>query len=99
MSNYYDDDELGDLDSPVRVLRSGTGTLRDRNKVAVADPTDPSRLIFVEARPDANGNLMPVDPRYDVRRGYNNLAKGGDSLGSLMLVAVAALGLIILTRK
>jgi hypothetical protein len=57
-------------------------------KVAVANPNNPSELIWVEAKPDANGNLVPVDPRYSVRRGFNNGGAGEDSMSGLLLLGV-----------
>jgi hypothetical protein len=45
----------------------------------VVDPNNPSTLIWVAAKQDANGDLVPVDPRYSVRRGINNGGAGDDS--------------------
>jgi hypothetical protein len=38
----------------------------------VVDPANPKMMIVVDAAPDANGDLVPVDPRYNVKTGINN---------------------------
>ncbi len=77
-------------------LYSGTGSISG-NRIAVADPSNPSQLIYVEARRDANGDLVPVDPRYNVRSGYGG-GGGGSSTGILLLV-LGAFALFALARS
>ncbi len=86
------------MSTPVfQLLGQSTGTAAG-NRIAVADPSNPSQLIFVEARQDANGNLVPVDSRYNVRSGYGGGSDGGSSTGILFLV-LGAFALFALTRS
>ncbi len=69
------------------------------NRVSVMDPSNPGQLIWVEARRGPNGDLVPVDPRYDVRAGFQSVTSAGASGGSsTLLVIVALVGLYFVTR-
>jgi hypothetical protein len=39
--------------------------------VAVLNPNNPSELIRVPAVVNGDGELVPADPRYDVRKGHS----------------------------
>ncbi len=72
----------------------------------MANPNNPSELIWVDARPDAYGDLEPVDPRYNTRLGYagtqaptiNNFSSAGSSSGILLLVVGAVVLFAVVNR-
>jgi hypothetical protein len=71
----------------------------------VVDPANPKMMIVVDAAPDANGDLVPVDPRYNVKTGINNNPASGNNNNPAMdnstiyLIAGGALLLLLLMKK
>jgi hypothetical protein len=66
-------------------------------KVSVANPSNPNQLIQVDAVRDANGNLVPIDSRYNVKLGFNNQQpKPSIFPNEMLLLGGAALLLVLL---
>jgi hypothetical protein len=75
----------------------GGNTPGTQGKVSVMDPSRPGTLIWVAATPDANGDLVPVDPRYRGKQPeYGNLLSPANSGGSSLvwLLVIAGLGIV-----
>jgi hypothetical protein len=86
---------------------SGYAPSSQRGRVQVANPNNPSELIWVDARPDAYGDLVPVDPRYNARLGYvgtqaptiNNFSSAGSSSAGILLLVVGAVVLFAVVNR
>ncbi|MGI8656899.1 MAG: hypothetical protein ACR2LC_16965 [Pyrinomonadaceae bacterium] len=79
-----------------------TGTINRSGgyKISVADPNNPSQLIQVDATPDANGNLVPIDSRYSPTLGFNNQPPSSTTSQETLLVfgGIVLLGVLLISR-
>jgi hypothetical protein len=72
------------------------------NKVSVQDPNRPGTEIWVDAQRNSNGDLVPIDPRYDPRTGWDGtrVTQGGSQTNSgLVWLGVGVVALVLLLRS
>lgn len=74
------------------------GTARNSNMVAVPDPNNPGRMIWVAAGPDSQGNLVPTDSRYQILTtpSYGNQQSSGNEI---FMIAGAVLVVFLLVSQ
>jgi hypothetical protein len=77
---------------------SGTGQMSgDTNTVWVTNPANPSETIRVPAVINANGDLVPADPRYNTHKGYagNPGKKVSVDLQPTNYLVIGGIGLLV----
>jgi hypothetical protein len=91
---------LGDSYTTGYGVKSGSGVISfpagTGPMVAVANPDNPRQVIWVPARLDADGNLVPVDARYSTALGWNGSAPTWNGVPLTVNTGLVALGICVL---